>query len=644
MNSKQNANKPKGRAEILTEFDLHLLAEGSHLRSYEKLGAHLCSVGGVSGASFAVWAPNAKKVIVIGDFNNWLGADTPLVLRPEAGIWEGFVPGVIKGQAYKYLVYPADGGHPVEKADPYAFFSEMRPNSASRVWDIDTYEWGDSAWMKSRERASRNDRPVSIYEVHLGSWMRVPEEGNRFLTYRELARRLPVYVAELGFTHVELMPICEHPLDDSWGYQTLSYFAPTSRFGTPEDFMFLVDAFHQKGIGVILDWVPAHFPRDGHGLGVFDGTHLYEHQDPRKGAHPDWGTYIFNYGRREVANFLLSGALFWLDKYHIDGLRIDAVASMLYLDYSRKEGEWIPNQYGGNENLEAIYFLKRLSETVYEEFPSATTFAEESTSWPMVSWPTWLGGLGFGYKWNMGWMHDVLRYMERDPVYRSYHLEDLTFGLVYAFHENFVLPFSHDEVVHGKGSMLSKMPGDIWRKFANLRLLYSFMYAHPGKKLLFMGSEIGLWDEWNCNAGMEWSLLKYPTHRGVQQLVKDLNRLIRKEAAFFELDSKAEGFSWVDCSDRDSCVISFLRRSKERKSEFLCIFNFTPIVRKSYRVGVPSSGYWKELFNSDAASYGGSDVGNGGGCQSDKVSCHGFEQSLSLFLPPLGAVFLKREG
>ncbi|MEF3169464.1 MAG: 1,4-alpha-glucan branching protein GlgB [Deltaproteobacteria bacterium] len=630
------------REFFLSDFDLYLFMEGTHYRTWERLGAHPGVKNGVQGTWFAVWAPNAERVAVIGDFNGWDSARNPLVSRGDSGIWEGFVPAVGKGALYKYAIESRFGDYRAEKTDPYGFFSELRPKTASVVWDLSGYEWGDGEWMASRAQKNALDAPISIYEVHLGSWMRVPEEGNRWLTYRELAPKLAGYVKEMGFTHVEFLPVSEHPLDASWGYQTLGYFSPTSRFGTPQDFMYLVDVLHQNGIGVIIDWVPAHFPTDGHGLGFFDGTHLYEHADPKKGLHADWGTFIFNYGRTEVANFLLSNANFWLEVYHIDGLRVDAVASMLYLDYSRKDGEWIPNEYGGRENLEAIAFLKRLNELVYRYHPDCMTIAEESTDWAMVSRPTYLGGLGFGFKWNMGWMHDTLRYFSKDPIHRKYHHNDLTFSLLYAFHENFVLPFSHDEVVHGKGSMIGKMPGDDWQRFANLRLLYGYMYTHPGKKLLFMGNEIGQWAEWNHDASLEWHLLQYAPHEGLRYWVKDLNSLLRSEPALHELDFTPEGFQWINCHDSLQSVLSYLRRGRDPEDVICCVCNFTPVPRYDYRIGVPFPGFWKEVLNSDSTYYGGSGVGNLGGVEAVSVPAFGHDHSLSVTLPPLGIVIFRR--
>lgn len=632
-----------GPRQFLTDYDLHLWMEGNHLRSWEKMGAHIVEVDGTEGTRFAVWAPNAEYVSVLGDFNGWDTAANPLGNLGDSGIWEGFVPGVGNGALYKYWVKSQYNGYSSERTDPFGFACEIRPLTASVVWDLSGYAWGDGEWMADRGSRNGHRAPMSVYEVHLGSWMRAPDEGHRWLTYRELAPRLAEYVSEMGFTHVELLPVSEHPLDASWGYQTVGYFAPTSRFGSPQDFMFLVDTLHQHGIGVILDWVPAHFPRDGHGLGYFDGSHLFEHADPRKGEHRDWGTFIFNYGRREVANFLLSNALFWLEVYHIDGMRVDAVASMLYLDYSREEGEWIPNQYGGRENLEAIDFLKRFNELVYKEYPTAMTIAEESTAWPMVSKPTYLGGLGFGFKWNMGWMHDTLLYMSKDPVHRKYHHNNLTFSLLYAFHENFVLPFSHDEVVHGKGSMIGKMPGDDWQKFANLRLLYGYMFMHPGKKLLFMGSEFGQWSEWNHDESLDWHLLECLPHKGLQHWVKDLNTVLREDPSLHDLDFQPDGFRWIECHDSEQSILAFLRRGKRTKSVLVCVFNFTPVPRHGYGIGVPFQGHWKEVLNSDAEIYGGSGQGNFGGLSSVPTPSHGFSQSITLTLPPLGAVAFRAE-
>jgi 1,4-alpha-glucan branching enzyme len=627
--------------QFLSDFDLHLIAEGTHYRTYEKLGAHCIEVDGQWGTHFAVWAPNAERAAVIGDFNGWNPASHPMRFFPEAGIWAGFIPGVAQGALYKYAIASKYHGYRADKADPYGFASEIRPQTASKVWDLSGYAWSDGEWMARRGRANALDAPLAIYEVHLGSWMRVPAEGNRWLTFREVAPKLATYVRDMGYTHVEFLPLCEHPFDASWGYQTVGYFAPTSRFGTPQDLMFLIDTLHQHGIGVLIDWVPAHFPRDVHGLAYFDGTHLYEHADPRKGEHREWGTFVFNYGRREVSNFLISNALFWLDKYHIDGLRVDAVASMLYLDYNRKEGEWIPNQYGGRENLEAVAFVRRFNEQVYAEHPGTVTVAEESTAWGMVSRPTYLGGLGFGLKWDMGWMNDTLRYIAHDPVHRRYHHNDLTFRMLYAFTENFVLPLSHDEVVHGKGALLAKMPGDDWQKFANLRLLLGYMYTQPGKKLLFMGADVGQWREWNHEESVDWHLLQYAPHQGLQRWVRDLNTLYRGAAALHQLDCEPGGFEWIDCNDADGSVLSFIRRGRSPDDVLVVGCNFTPVPRLAYQIGVPRGGYWSEIVNSDAALYGGSNLGNGGGVMAQPLSVHGRSHSLSVILPALAVVVFK---
>ena len=582
--------------------------------------------------------PNAERVSVIGDFNGWQVDATPLTRRGESGLWCGFVPGVGPGALYKYRVVSRFHGYAADKADPYGFAAELRPGTASKVWDLSGYAWGDDVWMRDRGPRHRHDAPISVYEVHLGSWMRVQEEGDRWLTYREFAPRLADYAREAGFTHVELLPVTEHPFDGSWGYQTLGYYAPTSRFGTPDDFMAFVDTLHQAGIGVILDWVPAHFPSDEHGLGYFDGTHLYEHADPRQGKHPDWDTLVFNYGRRETRSFLISSARFWLDRYHVDGFRVDAVASMLYLDYGRRDGEWIPNMYGGKENLEAIDFLRTFNEWVYREYPDILTLAEESTAWPGVSRPTYLGGLGFGFKWNMGWMHDMLQYFSTDPIYRKYHQDQLTFGLVYAFSENFILPLSHDEVVHGKGSMLDKMPGDDWQKFANLRALYGFMVGHPGKKLLFMGCEFGQRREWSHERSLDWHLLEQPLHRGLQRWVRDLNTVYRGQPALYEVDHDGAGFEWIDAADGRRSIVSFLRRAKDPRDCVLFVCNLTPTPHTNYRIGVPSGGVWIEAINSDATLYGGSGQGNLGRLDAVPVPCHGRPHSLTMTLPPLAVV------
>jgi len=627
----------------LGEVDLHLLAEGTHYRIYDRLGAHVARLEDVDGIVFAVWAPNARRVSVVGDWNGWDGRRHPMRLHPGNGIWELFIPGVSQGARYKFEILARSGEPLALKSDPYATaFEPDTPRTASVVYDLGGYAWGDGAWMAERERRNALDGPMAVYEVHLGSWRRVPEEGDRFLGYRELADALADYVTEMGFTHVELLPVSEHPFYGSWGYQTIGYYAPTRRYGEPKDFMAFVDHLHRRGIGVIIDWVPAHFPEDAHGLVYFDGTYLYEHADPRLREHPDWGTKVFNYGRREVANFLLGNALFWLERYHVDGLRVDAVASMLYLDYSRKAGEWIPNIHGGRENLEAIAFLRRLNEVVYGTRPGVITAAEESTAWPQVSRPVYLGGLGFGLKWNMGWMHDVLDYMRHDSVHRKYHHDRLTFGMLYAWSENFLLPLSHDEVVHGKGSLLRRMPGDDWQRFANLRLLYGFMWAYPGKKLLFMGGELGQRSEWYHETSLDWHLLEAgPYHRGLQRLVADLNRLYRAEPALHQLDFEPAGFQWMDCSDSEQSIVSFCRFARDAETLILCACNFTPVPRPGYRVGVPREGFYAEVLNTDSELYGGSNTGNGGGVLSQPLPWHGQPHSVLLTLPPLGAVLLR---
>jgi 1,4-alpha-glucan branching enzyme len=622
---------------LLTAHDLYLFNEGTHYRLYDKLGVHPLTVNGVAGTYFAVWAPAAERVSVLGDFNGWRAGVHPLKARDSSGIWEGFLAGVGPGACYKYHIVSRYHGYRVEKADPFAFRSEVPPRTGSIVWNLD-YTWSDHEWMSSRRQHNALTAPISIYEVHLGSWLR---EGDRPLTYREVAPRLAEYVQQLGFTHVEFLPLTEHPFYGSWGYQTTGYFAPTARYGTPQDLMFLVDYLHERGIGVILDWVPSHFPSDEHGLAYFDGTHLYEHANPQQGYHPDWKSSIFNYGRREVASFLLSSAIFWLDRYHADGLRVDAVASMLYLDYSRKAGEWVPNVFGGRENLEAIVFLRRLNEEVYRNYPDVQTIAEESTAWPMVSRPVYLGGLGFGLKWDMGWMHDTLRYFAHEPIHRSYHHNELLFHRLYAGSENFVLPLSHDEVVHGKGSLVSKMPGDDWQKFANLRLLLGYMIAETGKKLLFMGGELGQWTEWNHEAGIDWSLEQHPNHAGVQRWLADLNRLYRDEPALHEYDCDPRGFEWIDCNDAEGSVIAFLRKGRDGTDPILVVCNLTPVVRHAYRVGVPNGGFWQELLNSDATVYWGSGQGNLGGVEAEAIERHGRPFSLGLTLPPLAALFFK---
>jgi len=627
---------------VLSDFDIHLLGEGTHLDLYRKLGSHLAEMGGVPGVAFSVWAPNAERVSVVGDFNHWDGRRTPMRNRGECGIWEIFIPGLGEGEIYKYEIRSREAETPFLKTDPHALRYEVPPRTGSIVCDIDRYSWGDDEWMARRLAADLLEEPIAIYEVHLGSWKRKEGEKPGYLSYRELADELVPYVRGMGYTHIQLLPVSEHPFDGSWGYQSLGYFAPTSRHGHPNDFMAFVDRCHREEIGVLLDWVPAHFPRDAHGLAMFDGTHLYEHADPQKGEHRDWGTLIFNYGRREVANFLLSSALFWLEKYHIDGLRVDAVASMLYLDYSRNPGEWIPNEFGGNENLEAISFLRRMNEIVHSRYPGAVTIAEESTAWPAVSRPVYLGGLGFTLKWNMGWMHDMLEFIQKAPIHRKHHFGTLTFALLYAFHENFVLPLSHDEVVHMKHAMLDKMPeADLWEKFANLRVLYAYMYAHPGKKLLFMGGEFGQWEEWNHDRSLQWDLLRWDSHRGIQRFLRNLNGLYRSCPPLHEIDFRPEGFEWIDFRDVDSSVVSFLRRGKDPADILVCVFNFTPVVRESYRIGVPVPGFYREVINSDDAAYGGSNVGNGYGVEAETVPWMGRPFSVSLTLPPLGALFLR---
>lgn len=633
---------PDSSFTLLTEFDIYLFKSGKHFKLYEKLGAHVVDNEGKEGTYFAVWAPNARHVSVIGDFNFWKAGVNPMKARwDESGIWEVFIPGLGKSQSYKYAIHSNMGSY-LEKADPFAAYAEIAPKTASVTWKSD-YQWKDKKWLADRKGKVGKTRPYSVYEVHAGSWKRKPEDGNRSLSYRELAKDLVDYVKEMGFTHVEFLPVMEHPFFGSWGYQLTGYFAPSSRFGTPDEFRYLVDTFHQAGIGVILDWVPSHFPGDAHGLYEFDGTHLYEHADPRKGFHPDWSSYIYNYGRAEVRAFLISNALYWLEQYHIDGLRVDAVASMLYLDYSRKAGEWIPNQYGGNENIEAIVFLKEFNETVYGTFPDVVTIAEESTAWTGVSKPTYLGGLGFGQKWMMGWMHDTLRYFKTDPIHRQYHQNDITFSVMYAFTENFMLPLSHDEVVHGKGSLLGRMPGDEWRKFANLRLMYSYMFTHPGTKLLFMGAEFGQSGEWNHDRSLDWHVTAYPQHKGILDLVKALNALYTSEPALYEYQFDHKGFEWIDYEDRLNSVIAYMRKGEKPEDSLMVICNFTPELRQHYRIGVPKRGYWKEIFNSDETKFGGTGRLNSGHLTTAPVKYHGKDYSVTLVLPPLGISVLKLE-
>jgi 1,4-alpha-glucan branching enzyme len=648
------------RSPLLTEFDLHLFAEGNHHRIYEKLGAHPTEIDGVKGVYFAVWAPNARNVSLLGDFNHWDGRKHQM-RKGDSGVWDLFIPGLNVGEHYKYEIKNYDG-HIYEKSDPYGFQQEVRPKTASIVTDLDSYEWNDAEWMEHRRHTDPLTHPISVYEVHLGSWLNASSAepatlpngetepvvvvselrpGARFLTYRELAHRLIPYVKELGFTHIELLPIAEHPFDGSWGYQVTGYYACTSRYGTPQDFMYFIDQCHQNGIGVIVDWVPGHFPKDGHGLAFFDGTHLYEHADPRKGEHKEWGTLVFNYSRNEVRNFLVANALFWFDKYHIDGIRVDAVASMLYLDYCRKDGEWVANQYGGRENIEAADFLRQTNHAIFSYFPGVVSIAEESTDWPMVSWPTYVGGLGFNLKWNMGWMHDMLDYFHMDPWFRQFHQNNITFSMWYHHSENYMLALSHDEIVHGKSNMLGKMPGDEWQKFANVRCLFTYMFAHPGKKTLFMSMEFGQWSEWNVWGDLEWHLLQYEPHQTMKRFMTDLNKLYRSEPALYTQDFAQEGFQWIDCSDNRHSVVSFIRRSKDLDEFVITVCNFTPQPHSHYRVGVPEIGFYTELFNSDAKEYGGSNMGNLGGKWTDDWSFHNQPYSLDLCLPPLGVLILK---
>jgi 1,4-alpha-glucan branching enzyme len=627
---------------VLSDYDLHLFAEGTHYRAWQRFGAHRMTIGHETGVHFAVWAPNAQRVSVIGDFNRWDGRTYVMRRLIPSGVWEIFIPDLADGMPYKYEVR-THAGHLLQKADPCGRRFEVPPNSASVIWSDGGYRWGDGDWIQDRESfGGWHDRPMSIYEVHLGSWRRVPEESHRPLTYRELAATMVPYVREMGYTHIELMPVLEHPFTGSWGYQVIGFFAPTSRFGTPDDFRYFVDECHRHGLGVILDWVPGHFPKDEHGLAHFDGTALYEHADPRQGEHREWGTLVFNYGRNEVRSFLFSSALFWLEEFHLDGLRVDAVASMLYLDYSRNEAEWIPNQFGGRENLEAVSFLQQLNTITHGTVPGTITVAEESTAWPAVSRPVYVGGLGFSYKWNMGWMHDMLQYVKEDPVHRRWHHNKITFSMLYAFTENFILPFSHDEVVHGKRAMLDKMPGDVWQKQATLRTLYGYMFGHPGKKLMFMGSEFGQWREWNCEESLDWHLLEEPVHAGLARWVRELNAVYQREPSLHQVDFDGAGFAWIDCNDNENSVISLIRRARHPEDFTVMVANFTPVPRPGYRIGVPAGGWYREVLNSDAEAYGGSNMGNSGGVMTDPIAAHGYDQSLSLIVPPLGFLLLKR--
>jgi len=640
--AKKAPTKSEGTFSLLTDFDIHLFKTGKHFRLYEKLGAHLTEFEGKKGCYFAVWAPNAKAVSVIGNFNHWNNTEHKLSPRwDESGIWEGFFSGVTKGEAYKYAIH-ANTGEYLEKADPFALYAEVAPKTASIIWETN-YKWKDTVWLNERKKSQGKPKPYSVYEVHIGSWRRKVEEGNRSLSYNELANELVEYVKEAGFTHIEFLPVMEHPFFGSWGYQVTGYYAPSSRYGNPEEFMYLVDAFHAADIGVILDWVPSHFPGDDHGLYRFDGTHLYEHADPRKGFHPDWKSYIFNYGRNEVRSFLISNAVYWLEKFHIDGIRVDAVASMLYLDYSRKAGEWEPNQYGGRENLDSISFLKEFNEVVYGNFPDTITIAEESTAWPGVSRPTYLGGLGFGQKWMMGWMHDTLHFFQEDPVNRKYHMNEITFSVMYAFTENFMLPLSHDEVVHGKGPIIGRMSGDEWKRFANLRLLYSYMYTHPGTKLLFMGNEFGQTSEWKHDISLDWHLLQYDFHKGILNLFKDLNALYKSEPALYQFGFEERSFEWIDYSDRENSVMIYTRKAERKEDQLIVICNFTPEVRHHYRFGVSVRGVWKEIFNSDNTKYGGSGLLNRSNLPTTPVKYQGRDYSISLSLPPLAVAIVKLE-
>ena len=629
-------------APVLSDFDLYLFNEGNHHHVYEKLGSHICTIDGVKGTLFAVWAPSAKRVSVVGDFNQWDGRRHPMRSRGSSGVWELFIPNLDEGSFYKFEI-KTPHGELYTKADPYAFYAELRPGTASRIYDIDAYTWNDYEWIKQRDNELCFDKPVSIYEVHLGSWKKTSDDDNGFYSYRELADNLVNYVADMGYTHIELMPVSEHPFDGSWGYQITGYYAATSRYGTPNDFKYFIDRCHQNGIGVIMDWVPAHFPKDAHGLARFDGTALYEHWHPQQGEHPDWGTHIFNYGRHEVKNFLVSNAIFWFEKYHIDGLRVDAVASMIYLDYGKKDGEWIPNKWGGKENVDAINFMRQLNSVIYNYFPGVMMIAEESTAWSMVTSPVQVGGLGFSYKWNMGWMNDYLRYISMDSVYRKYHHNLLTFSMIYAYSENFTLVLSHDEVVHGKCSMINKMPGDYWQKFAGLRTSYGYMYGHPGKKLLFMGGEFGQFNEWYYKKALEWNLLDYDMHRKLKDYVKVLNKLYREERALYEVDFNCNGFEWIDCNDSEHGIVSFLRKGNNSHDVLLFVCNFTPAVHHNYRIGAPYNTYYKEILNSDSEIFGGSGVGNNGGVQSEMVNFHNKPYSLNLTIPPLAISIFKPE-
>ncbi len=627
---------------VISDYDLYLFNKGDNRRIYEKLGAHSITVNGVKGVLFAVWAPCAKRVSVVGGFNNWDGRENTMRSLGSSGVWEIFIPGLESGTVYKYEI-KAQNGDVLKKADPYAFYSELRPNNASVVYDIEGYNWGDEDWLSKREKVNLMEKPLSIYEVHMGSWMRVSQDENGFISYRDAAETLIKYVKDMGYTHIEFLPLSEHPFDGSWGYQVTGYYSITPRYGQPKDFMYLVDECHKNGIGVILDWVPAHFPRDEHGLRCFDGSAVYEHGHPKQGEHPDWGTMVFNYGRNEVKNFLIGNAIFLFDKYHIDGLRVDAVASMLYLDYGKNEGEWIPNQYGGRENIEAIEFIRHLNSAAYTEFPGIMMIAEESTSWPMVTKPPYLGGLGFGFKWNMGWMNDFLKYMSMDSIYRKYHHNLITFSMMYAFSENFILPISHDEVVHGKCSALDKMPGDYWQKFAGLRVAYGYQYGHPGKKLHFMGNEFGQFIEWKYYDSLDWHLLECELHKKMQEYVKDLNKLYSEEKGLHEVDCGFEGFEWINCDDAEHSVVSFVRKAKDWQDMLIFVYNFTPVVHEHYRIGIPLNAFYKEIFNSDSEIYGGSNVGNCGGLHAEDIACNGRQHSIALRVPPLAMVVFKPE-